>query len=64
MGKMKENPRYNVLSFRVSDEELAEIESVMIGGNRNDFLRDSVLRQAREDDQLYKNMAAAKRIHQ
>lgn len=61
MGKMKQHPRYNVLSFRVSDDELAEIESVMIGGSRNDFLRDAVLKQAREEDQLYKSMATAKR---
>jgi len=40
---------------------LAEIESVMIGGSRNDFLRDAVLKQAREDDQLYKQMAVEKR---
>ena len=61
MGKKQQNPRYNVLSFRVSDAELTEIEPVMIGGNRNDFLRDAVLKQARDDDQLYKQMAAAKR---
>ena len=61
MGGMKQHPRYNVLSFRVSDEELAVIESVMTGGSRNDFLRDAVLKQAREDDQLYKSMAQAKR---
>lgn len=61
MGKMKQHPRYNVLSFRVSDNELAEIESVMIGGSRNDFLRDAVLKQAREEDQLYKSMVTAKR---
>jgi hypothetical protein len=60
MGKMKENPRYKVLSFRVTEDELAEIESVMIGGSRNDFLRDAVLKQAREDDQRYKSMATAK----
>lgn len=64
MGRMKQNPRYNVLSFRVSDEELAVIESVMIGGSRNDFLRDAVLKQAVEDDQLYKQISARKRADQ
>lgn len=29
MGKMRENPRYNVISMRISDEERSELESLM-----------------------------------
>jgi predicted transcriptional regulator len=29
MGKMRENPRYNVISMRISDEERHELESLM-----------------------------------
>jgi predicted DNA-binding protein len=29
MGKMRENPRYNVISMRISDEERNELESLM-----------------------------------
>ena len=28
MGSMKENPRYNVVSLRLSDEEKAELDEV------------------------------------
>lgn len=29
MGKLRENPRYNVISIRISDEERAHLESLM-----------------------------------
>ncbi|MDD2852137.1 MAG: ribbon-helix-helix protein, CopG family [Desulfuromonadaceae bacterium] len=29
MGRMKENPRYNVISMRVSDEERDHLENLM-----------------------------------
>jgi hypothetical protein len=29
MGRMRENPRYNVISMRISDEERAVLEEVM-----------------------------------
>ncbi len=29
MGKMRENPRYNVISMRVSDEERDHLENLM-----------------------------------
>jgi len=29
MARMKENPRYNVISMRVSDEERIELESLV-----------------------------------
>ena len=29
MGKMRENPRYNVISMRISDEERDHLENIM-----------------------------------
>lgn len=29
MGRMKENPRYNVISLRVSDEEMEALEQIV-----------------------------------
>ncbi len=29
MGRMRENPRYNVISMRISDEERLHLESLM-----------------------------------
>jgi hypothetical protein len=29
MGRMRENPRYNVISMRISDEERAELENLV-----------------------------------
>lgn len=29
MGRMKENPRYNVISMRISEDELRNLESLM-----------------------------------
>lgn len=29
MGRMRENPRYNVISMRVSDEEREQLESLV-----------------------------------
>lgn len=29
MGKMRENPRYNVISMRVSDEEREQLENLV-----------------------------------
>jgi len=29
MGKMRENPRYNVVSMRISDDERIEVENLM-----------------------------------
>ncbi|BCS55171.1 ribbon-helix-helix protein, CopG family [Geobacter sp. SVR] len=42
MGAKKKSPRYNVLSFRVSDEELRLIESET-SGSRQDFLHAVVM---------------------
>lgn len=29
MGKMRENPRYNVISMRISDEERERLQTIM-----------------------------------
>lgn len=29
MGRMRENPRYNVISMRISDEEREHLETIM-----------------------------------
>ena len=64
MPKYKQHPRYNVLSFRVSDAELEEIQDAMIGGSSQLFLRDAALEKARSDNQAMVDMAIAKRMQQ
>ncbi len=45
MGKMRENPRYNVISMRISDEERVELESLMSMTNKSvsDIMREAML---------------------
>lgn len=50
MGKMKENPRYNVLSLRVSDYELRELKEVQ-RGSRQDYLLQAVMEKVARDRQ-------------
>lgn len=50
MGAMKENPRYNVLSFRASDEELQVIEAAINGGSRQQFLLAAALEKVLHDE--------------
>ena len=39
MGKMKENPRYVIASFRVSDDEFIELQNMKAQGETwNDLL--------------------------
>ena len=35
MGKMRENPRYNVISMRISDEERAVLDELMSATNKS-----------------------------
>ena len=35
MGKMRENPRYNVVSMRISDSERAVLDEVMYTTNKS-----------------------------
>lgn len=59
MGRMKEHPRYNVLSCRVSDAQLAEISRALDGRTVQHYLIAAITekiindRQA-EIDQLFK----------
>ena len=45
MGAMKGNPRYNVLSVRLSDDEMAEIDSLAqdSGANRSEYARAMII---------------------
>lgn len=45
MGAMKENPRYNILSVRLSDDEMAEIDSLAqdSGANRSEYARAMII---------------------
>jgi predicted transcriptional regulator len=35
MGRMRENPRYNVISMRISDDERAALERIMETTNKS-----------------------------
>lgn len=50
MGKMKEHPRYNILSLRVSDKELARIRAQVGDGTMQGFLICAVLFALHEMD--------------
>jgi len=45
MGKMRENPRYNVVSMRISDEERIELENLMSLTDKSvsDIMREAML---------------------
>lgn len=45
MGKMRENPRYNVVSMRISDEERVELENLMSLTDKSvsDIMREAML---------------------
>jgi predicted transcriptional regulator len=43
MGKMRENPRYNVVSMRISDDERIELENLM---SLTDKSVSSIMREA------------------
>jgi|GEM_PF-2276508 len=43
MGKMKENPKYNILSLRVSDMDLAELEKIRNGRSNARLLEEALL---------------------
>lgn len=40
MGRMKESPKYNVISFRVTDDEKKHLETLKAatGANMNDLI--------------------------
>ena len=45
MGKMRENPRYNVISMRISDHERQELETLVDITDRSvsDIMREAML---------------------
>lgn len=58
MGKWKQHPRYNILSFRASDSEVEEIEAVIgNNGNRSAFVLEAVMEKIRRDSQRRKDHA-------
>ena len=44
MGRMRENPRYNVISMRISDEERETLEQIMDSTNKSvsDIMREAM----------------------
>lgn len=51
MGRMKQHPRYNVLSFRASDEKSLVIEAAINGGSKQAYLLEAVLEKIQRDEQ-------------
>ena len=51
MGRMKEHPRYNVMSFRASDAELARIVAAIGEVSRQEFLLTAVMEKIVNDRQ-------------
>ena len=45
MGRMRENPRYNVISMRISDEEKDTLELIMNSTHKSvsDIMRDAMI---------------------
>ena len=53
MGRMRENPRYNVVSMRISDDERATLEHIMEATNKSvsEIMREAMeLLRARLDE--------------
>jgi predicted transcriptional regulator len=44
MGRMRENPRYNVISMRISDEEREALEEIMKSSHKSvsDLMREAM----------------------
>lgn len=51
MGRMKEHPRYNVMSFRASDAELVQIVAAIGEVSRQEFLLTAVMEKIVNDRQ-------------
>jgi hypothetical protein len=45
MGRMRENPRYNVISMRISDDERVELENLVSVTDKSvsDIMREAML---------------------
>ena len=48
MGKVKANPRYNVISMRISEEEHEHLKQITVSSNRSvsDIMREAIRRFA------------------
>lgn len=61
MGRMRENPRYNVISMRISDEERETLELIMGRTHKSisDIMRDAMqlLKSQLEHGRLNQNAA-------
>ena len=60
MGRMRENPRYNVISMRISDEERENLESLMQRTHKSvsDIMREAmVILSMQLDQQDYRKAA-------
>ena len=49
MGQIKQHPRYNVISLRVSDEEMTAITAAIGAGTRQGFLLTAALDKLAND---------------
>lgn len=60
MGRMKENPRYNVISMRVSDEERDRLELLVRNTHKSvsDLMREAMLSMTVHTDQVTYRKAA------
>jgi predicted transcriptional regulator len=61
MGRMRENPRYNVISMRISDEEKDTLELLMNSTHKSvsDIMRDAMLLLKRQLSHEQMNQQAA-----
>lgn len=61
MGRMRENPRYNVISMRISDDERVELENLVTVTDKSvsDIMREAMLLfKARLDSLQFERSAA------
>ncbi len=58
MGRMRENPRYNVISMRISDEEREALQEIM---QTTQMSVSDILREAME---LFKNKWTKPRVEE
>ena len=61
MGKMRENPRYNVVSMRISDDERIELENLMSLTDKSvsSIMREAMLLFKARLDSLHMERSAA-----
>ena len=61
MGRMRENPRYNVVSMRISDDERLDLENLVTVTDKSvsDIMREAMLLfKARLDSLQFERSAA------